>query len=473
MNNGQTKQRIRYIGVDFLTANISILLFDILRFFYLPSENIGYLSLKGFLGSKVLLTEQLVLPIMLLCVYGISGYYNQPFRRSRIQDFFTTALTQVANTLLVYFALLTNQATSVRATNIAMLATLYVILVIMTYLGRWMATGQMLNRFRTGKFPYNVMVAGPPAQAIPIARKIKSMSHRTGLHFAGYINTTDTPQDYCEDESVFALSQILNRDGIPDLQEIILSGTHTNEKELLQLINALIPLGIPLKILPDSISALNSNIRLQSIYEDPYIDASTANVSETTKNLKRLFDIIISSLALTVLALPMAIIALMVKRSSPGPVIFSQERIGYRRRPFKIYKFRSMRTDAECSGPQLSSENDPRVTPLGAKLRKYRLDELPQFWNVLRGDMSLVGPRPERSFFIRQIMEQDPSYTLVHLVRPGITSWGMVKYGYASHVDEMVRRLRYDLIYISNMSLSVDLKILIYTIKTVIKGRGL
>lgn len=468
----KARQRIRYIAADLVTANIAILLFDILRFYTLPSENIGFVTLQGFLTSKVLVVEQVVLPLIMMCVYGLSGYYNEPLQRSRIQECFTTALTQIANTLFIYFALLTNQATSVRATNIIMLLSLYLILVAVSYTGRWLVTRNMLSRFRSGKKLYNVMVAGNARTAPGVAAKIKEQSRRTGMHFAGYICMDGEPDGFPRGERVYTPDELLAAGSKARVHEVVLSGA-ADEAEILHQINRLIPLEVPLKITPDSVSALNSNIRLQSIYEEPYIDASTANVSEFTKNVKRVMDITVSALALTLLALPMAAIALMVRRSSPGPVFFSQERIGYRRRPFKIYKFRTMREDAEAAGPQLSSENDPRVTPLGAVLRKYRIDELPQFWNVLRGDMSLVGPRPERRYFIKQIMERDPAYTLVHLVRPGITSWGMVKYGYASHVDEMVRRLRYDLIYISNMSVSVDIKILIYTLKTVIKGRGL
>lgn len=465
-------QRLKYVAVDLVTSNIAILLFDILRFYSLPSENIGFVSLGVFLTSRVLLVEQIVLPILMTGIFALSGYYNEPLQRSRIQEFFTTALTQIANTLLIYFALLTNQATSVRATNIILLLTLYVILTALCYTGRWIVTGAMFSRFRNGKEQYNVMVAGSPETAPDIASKIKKNSVHTGQNFAGYVCMEGNPEDFPKEEKVYTPEELLAPDSQANPQEIVLCGTR-HEEETLHRIHLLIPLEIPLKITPDSVSALNSNIRLQSIYEEPYIDASSANVSEFTKNAKRLLDISVSAFALVLLALPMAAIAFMVKRSSPGPAFFSQERIGYRRRPFRIYKFRTMRTDAEADGPRLSCENDPRVTPLGAVLRKYRIDELPQFWNVLRGDMSLVGPRPERRFFIRQIMEREPSYTLVHLVRPGITSWGMVKYGYASHVDEMVRRLRYDLIYISNMSVSVDIKILIYTLKTVFKGRGL
>jgi lipopolysaccharide/colanic/teichoic acid biosynthesis glycosyltransferase len=129
--------------------------------------------------------------------------------------------------------------------------------------------------------------------------------------------------------------------------------------------------------------------------------------------------------------------------------------------------------DAESETPMLSSPNDNRITDFGRKLRKYRIDELPQFWNVIKGDMSLVGPRPERRYFVDKIIERAPYYSLIHRVRPGITSWGMVNYGYARNIDEMIDRLKYDIIYLENMSLLIDIKILFYTIKIVFSGRGM
>lgn len=192
-----------------------------------------------------------------------------------------------------------------------------------------------------------------------------------------------------------------------------------------------------------------------------------------TANFKRLADVVVSSLAILLLLPVYAIIALLIKRDSNGPVFYRQERVGYRKKTFKIIKFRTMRTDAERCGPALSEADDPRVTPLGRRLRKYRLDELPQFWNVLRGDMSLVGPRPERAYYVDLIVARAPYYSLVHQVRPGITSLGMVKYGYASNVEQMVQRLRYDLLYIENISITTDLKILIHTVTTVVTGRGI
>jgi exopolysaccharide biosynthesis polyprenyl glycosylphosphotransferase len=196
-------------------------------------------------------------------------------------------------------------------------------------------------------------------------------------------------------------------------------------------------------------------------------------MSQSTANLKRCGDAVVSALALITLSPLLAAIAIAVKFSSKGPVFYRQERIGYHKKPFRILKFRTMRADAEANGPQLSTAEDPRITPVGRILRKYRLDELPQFWNVLLGEMSIVGPRPEREYFIRQIMARAPYYALIHQVRPGITSWGMVRHGYASDVDQMIDRLQYDLLYIANVSLLVDLKILVYTVNTVFTGKGL
>jgi lipopolysaccharide/colanic/teichoic acid biosynthesis glycosyltransferase len=190
------------------------------------------------------------------------------------------------------------------------------------------------------------------------------------------------------------------------------------------------------------------------------------------KVLKRLLDVFVSLFVL-IFFLPLFIIlSIVVKASSNGPIFFNQTRIGYKGKGFKIVKFRTMFTDAEANGPALSSSQDKRITPTGKWMRKYRLDELPQFYNVLIGEMSLVGPRPEREFFINQILTLAPHYKHLHRVKPGITSWGQVKYGYAENVEQMVERLKFDILYIENRSLAVDIRILIYTIKTIIDGDG-
>ena len=229
----------------------------------------------------------------------------------------------------------------------------------------------------------------------------------------------------------------------------------------------------PLFVTPDLHVMFGLRPRISQVAAEPVIDITNARISAAAINFKRVGDIVVSALSLIVLSPVLAAIAIAVKCDSKGPAIYRQQRIGLHKKPFMINKFRTMRIDAEDCGPALSRHDDPRITPLGHFLRKYRLDELPQFWNVLIGDMSLVGPRPEREYYIRQIIARHPAYSLIHQVRPGITSWGMVKYGYASDVDQMLERLEYDLLYIENVSLGVDLKILFYTVSTVVTGKGL
>jgi len=227
-----------------------------------------------------------------------------------------------------------------------------------------------------------------------------------------------------------------------------------------------------IKIIPDMYDILAGTVKMTSIFGSPLIIINPLLMPVWQQSLKRIIDILVSICFLILLSPVYLFTALVIKFTSRGPVMFAQERIGLHGHPFTIYKFRSMYVGAEKDTPLLSSDHDNRITPFGKLIRRIRLDEIPQFYNVLRGDMSLVGPRPERQFFIDQITKKAPHYRHLHKVRPGITSWGQVKYGYAENVEQMIQRLKYDIIYIENMSLALDFKILFYTIKTVLQRSG-
>ena len=217
---------------------------------------------------------------------------------------------------------------------------------------------------------------------------------------------------------------------------------------------------------------LSGSVKMNGIFGAPLIEISPDLMPVWQQGAKRLIDILVSLMLLIILSPVFLVVSLIIIISSRGPIFFVQERIGLHGVPFNIYKFRSMFVGAEQGVPMLSSDNDNRITPFGKFMRKIRLDEIPQFYNVLIGDMSLVGPRPERQYFIDQIMPIAPHYSHLHKVKPGITSWGQVKFGYAENVDEMVERLKYDVIYIENMSLALDFKILFYTIRTILQRSG-
>jgi lipopolysaccharide/colanic/teichoic acid biosynthesis glycosyltransferase len=202
------------------------------------------------------------------------------------------------------------------------------------------------------------------------------------------------------------------------------------------------------------------------------IPLSTKRICPFYDRVKQVFDILFAVVSLILLCPLLILLSFIIWVSGKGPVIYSQDRIGKNGKPFSIYKFRSMVFDAEKGIPRLAGENGEKVTRIGSIMRKYRIDEIPNLINVLKGEMSVVGPRPERRFFIDQIIKIAPEYTDLQTVKPGVTSWGQVKYGYASSVDEMIKRLDYDLFYMKHRSLWFDLKIIIYTIGTVFKGKG-
>ena len=315
----------------------------------------------------------------------------------------------------------------------------------------------------------NVLIIGAGARAARIAGDL----YRLGFHISGFIPEDEvTPLSVKKEEVVGTLSDLASVIADKNIDELVLAAETDDNKKQLTILYSLYYYGLPIKVLADKLSML-SQVKIKTIRGIPLVNVTENNLSAVEKNIKYVMDKVLSALVLVLLSPMYLYIAWRVKKDSPGSVFFRQERIGYMGKPFYIYKFRTMYTDAEDKGPLLASEKDKRITPFGHVLRKYRLDEFPQFWNVLKGDMSIVGPRPERKFFIDQIVKKAPYYYLLHNVRPGITSLGMVKYGYANDVDKMIERLKYDVLYYENMSLVLDITILIFTVRTVFTGKGI
>lgn len=465
------KQQIKYFVGDLLTGNIAFFLFNIVRFNLLHYDStIG--SVWRYVFSDKLLLEQLIVPFVICGVFWLSGYYNQPLGKSRLQELSTTFFSAIINAFIIYFGLLINDVTRQRSLDYEMLLMLFLILFVCSYSVRIVLTQSALKKFRERHWRLKTLIVGNSETAHMTALNLLSKSSRVSYEILGFVRIPGETDCKEETDQVFELNCIkeicLNR----NVDNLIIIPQAIDEKKVLSLLYHLFPLNVSIRIAPDTFSFVTSAIRLKDIYGEPFVDITTPAISESSKNLKRSLDVLISLSVMIVFSPLFIVIALIVKIGSPGEVIFRQERIGWKQRPFIMYKFRTMIDDAEKNGPELSSRNDGRITSVGKFLRRYRLDELPQFWNVVKGDMSIVGPRPERRYYIEKIIKDAPYYALVCQVRPGITSWGMVKYGYASYVKQMVERTRYDLIYLSNMSLTLDIKILIYTIKTVFSGKG-
>ncbi len=462
------RQRARYVVTDWATSSLAFFVFDIYRYI----THAGAMDMAGYLLDQKLVLEQILIPVAMLGIYWLSGFYNHPFHKSRLQEFITTFSSSAICTGLIYLLMLINDLTVRRTTSYEMIMALLIPLFIFVYIGRTFITSAALRHLKSHRWSFRTLIIGNSEKARKTSVSLTSPGSRLGYDILGYVNLPGEIPAENDGRPVFDLDEVGKLCESLNIDQLIISPEKYDDAEELKILYSLFSTEIPIKIAPDTLSFVTSGIRLQDIYAEPLVDLTSPRISDCSYNIKRSTDVITSAIALTLLSPVFLGIALAVRRSSPGPVIYRQTRIGKKQKPFTIYKFRTMRTDAEKEGPQLSSDSDPRITRIGAFLRKYRLDELPQFWNVLKGDMSLVGPRPEREFFIKQIVRQAPYYTLVHQVRPGITSWGMVKYGYASTVEQMVERTRYDLVYLSNMSIFVDLKILIHTVKTVVTGEG-
>lgn len=459
----KSKQAGKYILSDFISASVAWLLFNILRYEVFAIDE-GADSLLDYLQYPGVLGGQVVIPLFWLVLYYFSGYYN----KSRLTELFSTFITVLIGTVFVFFALLLDDIPRSIDIYYKLFFGMFGLQFFITYIPRLLITQSGMRKIKNREWAMKVLIIGAGGKAVRIAHDL----YRLGYDICGFVSEDErTPVKADRNQVLGTVEDIPVLMEKENVDEIVLAVESKNNKALLGILYSLYRYKRPIKVLADRFNML-SKIQLRTIRGIPLVDVTDNNFSPAEQNIKLFLDKVCSVVALLLLSPLFAYIAWRVKKDSPGPVFFRQERIGYLGQPFWMYKFRTMYVNAEENGPSLSSEDDLRVTPFGRIMRKYRLDELPQFWNVLKGDMSLVGPRPERKYFIDEIVKTAPYYYLLHNVRPGITSLGMVKYGYAASVDKMVERMEYDILYYENMSLTLDLTILIYTVKTVITGKG-
>lgn len=445
-------------------------------FYYMRARGEGKTLDEGVIDDHNFWYGLVIIPLAWVIFYWIFDHYKDIYRLSRLATLSRTFFLSLAGVIIIFFTLLLDDSVDDVAGYFQSFIRLFLIHFSITAFIRMIILTMASRRLKAGRITYTTIIIGGNQKAYDLYEDIRTRKKSLGNRLIGFIESETNGQQALADHlpnlgNLDELAEIIQK---YEVEEALIAIETSEHNKLKRILDSLFDFNeeVLVKIIPDMYDILLGTVKMNYLYGAVLIEIRQGLMHNWEKLVKRGLDVVISLLGLIILIPLFLYIALRVRSSSPGPVFYSQERVGLNGRPFRIYKFRSMYTDAENETPQLSFDGDERCTPWGAVMRKWRLDEIPQLWNVLIGEMSLVGPRPERKYFIDLIMLQAPHYKHLLKVRPGITSWGQVKYGYASNIDQMLQRLKFDILYIENMSISLDIKILFYTILIVVQGKG-
>ncbi len=439
-------------------------------FFYVRKV---HLEMKEFAVSDSFYYGLLLIPIAWVLLYTLQGTYHDVRRLHRIRIFNLSFVSTTIGVIFLFFVFLLDDEISGYRQYYSAVFILFAIHFTLTFIPRVIIVSMIVRKIHRREAGFKTLIIGGSDKAVDIYNEIEGLPKGIGSDFLGFININGVDRQL-EDKLEYLghiddVENILRKNQI---EEVIIALESVEHAKLRTIISRLEGGDLKIKILPDMYDILSGKVKMDNIFGALLIEVSSEVMPLWQRATKRVIDIVVSLAAIIVFLPVFIVLGILVKTSSPGSILFFQERIGKNGVPFQIIKFRTMVQNAEKVGPQLSSSDDPRITQIGRFMRKSRLDEFPQFFNVLMGEMSLVGPRPERQFYIDQIVEIEPQFYELTKVRPGITSWGQVKFGYAENVEQMIARMKFDLLYLKNRTLSLDFKIMLYTILIIFRGKG-
>lgn len=461
------------IIIDYLAAAVAWILFWFYRQGILHHEIPAlYPDDRNFYVRDYFLAY-LAVPAFWIFLYYLSGTYFDLYRKSRLIEINRTIIVSIIGSLVIGMLTFANDTNNF-AYFFEITSWYFLVHFSILLIARLLWLYKIKRDLMKGHVQFNTLIVGGNGKATRVYNEINANPHVLGNNIKGFVSV-DGLSAPAVSPPLRELGNIEQLESIIDsqkIEEVVIAVESHEHAQLEQLLIRLSYRPVTVKVLPDLYDIISGSVRINNVFAPVLISIHPELLPDWQKVCKRVMDVVASVLALIILSPVLLFATIMVKLSSPGPVFYKQERIGLFGRPFNIIKFRSMYRDAEKDGPALSSDADKRITKWGHFMRKWRVDELPQFINILRGEMSLVGPRPERAFFIEQIIQTQPIYKYLHRVKPGLTSWGMVQFGYAENVDQMIERMKYDLLYIENCSLALDIKIMMYTIRVLFQGRG-